>query len=49
MNLSDELKKMRNRGRQVVSIDYVIDRLRLMENDNKTKSEQLTGQSTKAV
>lgn len=41
MTLIDELKQMKRKKRFVVSIDFVLERLRLTESEDKTKLEQL--------
>lgn len=49
MTLIDELKQMKRKKRFVVSIDFVLERLRLMEREDKTKLDQLPSKDSKAV
>jgi hypothetical protein len=49
MNLIDELKQMKMKGRYVVSLSYVIDRLRSIESNETTSNEQIEVEPQKAV
>jgi hypothetical protein len=49
MKLLDELKQMKIKGRYVVSLSYVIDRLRESQREDTTSNEQIEVEEPKAV